>query len=246
MKNIFTLVSTAIILLFCTSCSISSEISFYKDNTSTTEMTLDMRGFYEIMKDSMFASGAKSKMKTDEFPRVYTSFYDLQMKKGKREIPADSVKLYKKMFMKSNFVNNEIVGFSLKLDRFSPEDAKMFGSRKENDLPLQNDMIENWDGKTLKLDTSSFVSEDLTTLVNMMNGKEDEKSLKEAKIFKEKFPMKFSTVLKFENPIKKITGKHPWVKQLDNKTVKIEYSADDIFNVKSKKIKDSDIYIETE
>lgn len=246
MKKFIVFSCSIIIILSVISCSINSESTFYKDKTSTTEMNVDMRGFYEIMKDSMFAGGARSKMKTDQFPKNYTSFYDLQMKKEPREIPADSVKLYKKMFMRSNFENNEIVGFSLKLDRFSPEDAKLFGSREENDLSMQNNMIENWDGKTLKINTSNFVSEDLSTVLGLMNGKDDKRSKEQAKIFKEKFPMKFSTILKFEAPIKKMIGKHPWVKKLDNNTVQISYSAEDINKASKKTLEATEITIETE
>ena len=236
------LVFTVAILAFfsLTSCSITSEIQFFEDKTTSTEMEVDMRVFYKILKDSAFSSTNKGNVKVENFPRTYKSFYDIQVEKGRKDIPKDSARLYKKMFMKSNFENGEIVGFSIKLDRFSPQDALLYGSREENDLPMNNSILENWDGKTLKIKTSAFITEDLKELVKMMDNKDDKKS-KDGKL-----PMNFSTTLKFEKPIKSFKGNHPWVKQLDKKTVKIQYTAEDIADATQKNQKNSEIVIVTE
>lgn len=242
MKRLFVFCILLFAFFSFISCSITSEINFYEDKTTSTEMDVDMRYFFEILKDSAFSSSTKGKMNVQEFPRTYKSFYDIEKAKGRKDIPKDSAKLYKKMFLKSNFENDDIVGFSIKLDRFSPEDAQLYGSREENDLPMNNSILENWDGKTLKINTSAFITDDLKQLVKMTGDKDKE----EKKSKEEKIPMNFTTTLKFQKPIKSFKGNHPWVKQLDKKTVKIQYSAEDIANSQAKPIKNSEIVIVTE
>lgn len=222
------------------SCSINSEIYFYKDKTTTTEMDVDMKSLFMILQDSALTSLKKGKINVEKFPRTYKSFYDIELAKGRKDIPKDSARLYKKMFLKSNFEKDEIVGFSIKLDRFSREDARSYGSREENDLPMNTSILENWDGKTLKIYTSAFISEAIQDLLKMMNAKEGTSSKAEEP------SMNFTTTLKFEKPIKSFKGNHPWVKQVDKKTVRIHYSLDDIPKADEKPLPNSTIEIVTD
>lgn len=231
------------------SCSIDTDIALHKDKTTSTEMNIDMRVFFAVMKDSAFASSSKKSNSFDKFPTTWTSYYDIRQKDSKKPIPKDSVKLYKKMFVKSNMENNEMVGFSMKFDRFSDADYAMFSNREENNLPVTSNAYTKWDGKTLKVYTDKFISKDLQEMVGMLDGKNDlgtAKITKNKESLSEKNLMSFSTILRFETPIKSMSGNHPWVQKIDNKTVKIQYSAEDITDTSKKPIKNSTIVIVTE
>ena len=151
--------------------------------------------------------------------------------------------------MKTNMEKNEMTGFSMKFDRFSDADYASFGSRKENSLPIASSSYATWTGKVLKIDTDKFINKELQEFVEMMSMMDDkEDSSKSNKIdqLKEKSGMSFSTMLRFDAPIKAIAGKHPWVQQVDNKTLKIEYSLADIAKSPKKKMKKVEIIVITE
>jgi hypothetical protein len=223
MKKFIIIPFLAIILMTFSSCSINSQITFHKDTTSTTEMDLDMSVFLGFMKYYMFASGSKKSMSFEKFPKTWESFYSIRNKDSKKPIPADSAKLYKKIFVKSNFEKDEMTGFSMKMDHFSKDDYRALNNREEKDIPLANAAFQNWDGKTLKIKTDEFVSEELQDMLNKMGYKSDD-----SKSENDEFKMNFTTTLKFETPIKSISGKHPWLKKMDDKTIKIEFSAEDV------------------
>ena len=151
MKKFLTALLMATVLLSFTSCSIDTEIDHHKDNTTTTVMSIDMKAFLSIMKDSAFASATK-KNDFDKFPKNWTSYYDIRKKDSKKAIPKDSARLYKKVFVKTNIEDKEMVGFSMKFDHFSDADYMMFNSREENDLPITSSTFSKWDGKVLKID----------------------------------------------------------------------------------------------
>lgn len=48
------------------------------------------------------------------------------------------------------------------------------------------------------------------------------------------FKMKFNNKIKFETKIKSIEGKHDWVKQLDDYTLDMSFSFDELFDDKIK------------
>ena len=249
MKKLFYFPLLAFIFFSITSCSIDSDIVLHKDKTTSTVMNVDMRVFFAIMKDSAFASSSKKSESFEKFPKTWTSYYDLRLKESKKAIPKDSAQLYKKMFVKSNMENNEMVGFSMKFDRFSEADYAMFNSREENNLPITTNAFTKWDGKTLKINTNEFVNKDLREMVDMLAGKNDAGT---AKITKSKESpadeklMNFSTTLRFETPIKSMIGKHPWVKKIDDKTIQIKYSADDVMKASEKVLKGGEIIITAE
>ncbi|MEF9480469.1 hypothetical protein OWR28_24775 [Chryseobacterium sp. 1B4] len=53
------------------------------------------------------------------------------------------------------------------------------------------------------------------------------------------FFKEIGTTLKFENPIKSISGKHDWVKQIDGHSIRIEYDLKAIYD-KDTKLKNAD------
>ena len=55
--------------------------------------------------------------------------------------------------------------------------------------------------------------------------------------------MKFTNQIKFETKIKSITGKHDWIKQIDDYTIDMSFSFEDLFD-DSIKLQNADPKIE--
>lgn len=191
----------------------------------------------------------------------WKSLYDIQ-KDGLINLNQDSVKVLKKMFMKLNKENGEVLGLSVKYDKLLPNEiAQLFSQRKQlRNIPLQD--AAKWNGKTLTIDTEKFNMGNFMGQIDKINEpqpnsapktKSDSitaygKQMANGMIGMMKmFNMNISSTMKFQNPIKKITGHHDFVKQLDKNTVQINVRTKDLMDSDKKlKNKDSKIIIETE
>ncbi|WP_292009991.1 hypothetical protein [Chryseobacterium sp.] len=214
-------------LFLLQSCSFNSEVTYYKDSTSTITADLYMKEMITSMK-SMFSDSLVSKKDLEEiekFPRTWTSVYDFEkMKDGKVATQnPDSIRLMKKVFMKSNFEDKDFTGISLKMDRFSPSDYDYIkkGFSKTDNLPVDINTVNNWNGKNLIINTENF-NKDM--LPNIDDSEKTEEALQMVKMMYQNI----SVTLKFENKIKSITGKHDWVIPVDDHTVKITYDMETI------------------
>lgn len=222
MKNILFLFIAAVFGL--QSCTINSQIVYHKDAASTSVTDIDMRQFMEEMK-AMTPDSLKQKNEfgeMDKLPTEWTSLLDMQKKEGKQQ-PAnpDSVRIMKKIFMKMNKENNEPAGISLKMDRFTQADYQMLSSyNKKEKLPLDQNIFNNWDGKTLTINTDNF---NLKNIEETLRSKASKEEAEKVQGMVSMFFKSIETTLKFENKIRSVTGKHDWVKQIDPYTVKIDY-----------------------
>ncbi|PIF44071.1 hypothetical protein CLU96_0999 [Chryseobacterium sp. 52] len=238
MKKIFFLFIAAALVL--QSCTINSEIAYYKDAASTSVTDIDMKQFIAEMKamtpDSL--NQQKEFAEMDKLPTVWTSIFDIQKQDGKLKMEnPDSIRIMKKIFMKANKENNEPTGFSLKMEHFTQADYQMLSSyNKKEKLPLDQNMFNNWDGKTLTINTENFNLKNIEETLRSKSSK-DEADKVEGMITM--FFKSIGTTLKFENKIKSITGKHDWVKQIDKYTVKIDYDIKAMYD-KEAKLKNSD------
>ncbi|WP_261510282.1 hypothetical protein [Chryseobacterium paludis] len=237
MKKIFFLLILSLLTL--QSCTINSEIIYHKDAASSTIMDIDVKEFMAEMKAMTPDSLNKKEFgEMDKMPTTWTSMYDLDKKEGtlKTKDP-DSIKVMKKIFMKSNKENNEYSGFSLKLDHFTKSDLNSLnGLTKGEKLPIDQNIYNNWDGKTLTINTDDF------NLKNIEDALRSKTSKEEALSTEGIVPMLFKqigTTLKFENKIKSITGKHDWLKQIDDHSVRLEYDIKALYD-KDSKLKHSD------
>ncbi|WP_419869529.1 hypothetical protein [Chryseobacterium sp. CT-SW4] len=202
------------------SCSLNSEVTYYKDSTSTVTADLDMKEMISSFK-SMFADSLKNKKELEEIeklPRTWTSIYDLEKKEGKISKDPDSVRIMKKVFMKSNFDQKDFTGISFKMDRFAPSDYNYIkkGFSKADNLPIDINTVNNWNGKTLTINTDDFNKE-------MMLPEGDDTSKAETLQMMQMMYKEVNITLKFENKIKSITGRHDWITQMDDHTVKVTY-----------------------
>ncbi|MDP9959010.1 hypothetical protein [Chryseobacterium lathyri] len=245
MKKFFLFIVSLFVLQ---SCIINSEIVYHTDAASTSVTDIDMKQFISEMKamtpDSLNQQKEFGEM--DKLPTVWTSFLDIQKQAGKQETnDLDSIRIMKKIFMKSNKENNEPAGISLKLEHFTQADYQMLRNyNKKEKLPLDQNIFNNWDGKTLTINTENF---NLKNIEESLKGKASKDEAEKVEGMITMFFKSIGTTLKFENKIKSITGKHDWVKQVDHHTIKIDYDLKTMYDKEAKfKNADKKIVIVTE
>ncbi|UTX47073.1 hypothetical protein [Chryseobacterium sp. MA9] len=234
-----TIVLFLISLFMLQSCSVNSEIVYHKDSASTSVMDIDTREFMtEMMAMTPDSLKQKEFGEMDRLPTIWTSMYDVAKKEGKlKPENPDSIRIMKKIFMKSTKEDNKLAGFSFKMDHFSPEDYLVLKSfTKTEKIPMDQNIYNNWDGKTLKIDTENFNLKSIEEAIQSKSSKEEAEKIAGMMIM---FFKKIGTTLKFENPIQSITGKHDWVKQIDDHSIRIEYDLKAIYD-KDSKLKNAD------
>ncbi|MDV7696426.1 hypothetical protein N6B72_05780 [Chryseobacterium soli] len=234
------------------SCTINSEIVYHKDAASTSVTDVDIREFMAEMK-AMTPDSLQQKEFTDldKIPTVWTNLYELEKKEMKLKTnDPDSIRIMKKIFLKSSKENNHPAGFALKLEHFTKADFKSLKEfMKQEKLPLEQNLFNDWDGKTLTIDTRDFNLKNIQKALDSKTSpdeKSDEESGKTEGMMM-MFFKKVGTTLKFENKIKSITGKHDWLKQIDDHSVRIEYDLKALYDKEAKyKNADQKIIIVTE
>lgn len=235
------------------SCSVNTETTYYKDSASGLNLDIKM--------DKMFLNGIKEYLKdssqTDKIPDFknltteWQNLYDLAKNKGKvPSVTSDSAKVMKQIFMKLNKENGEVSGVSLKYYHLFPKDIAMAFKDKPG---KSMGHMGSWDGKKLTLDIGEIALGDLyddTEKDKKPSTKKDSLEAAGRMIGKgmmdmlKTFDMHFKNRLKFENKIKKIEGKSDFLKQIDDKTLELNYRLND-FDEK-KKHQDKIIIITTE
>ncbi|SDQ50665.1 hypothetical protein SAMN05421664_1849 [Chryseobacterium soldanellicola] len=216
------------------SCTLNSEITYHKDAATTTMMDLDMKDAMSMMK-SMMPDSAKNDKKEfaelEKLPKTWTSLYDMEKKEGKLKTKnPDSIKIMKKIFMKSSIENNEISGFSFKMDHFSKDDYNSVKNISKNEqVPIDQMAMNDWDGKTLTIDTEKLSLNGMKDLLAKKGITGDDESPEMPMGTLKMMYKKIGTTLKFENKIKSITGKHDWLTKVDDHSIRIDYDLDYLF-----------------
>lgn len=228
------------------SCTVNSEIVFHKDAASTALMDIDMKDamamFKSMMPDSV-KNDKKELAELEKLPRTWTSLYEMEKKEGKlKTTNPDSIRIMKKVFMKSNFDKDELAGFSMKMDHFTKADYNTIGNMSKNEkLPIDQMALNMWDGKTLTIDTENL---NINGFKDILSGKglpgEDDTTAESASSMMKMMLKKMSTTIKFENKIKSISGKHDWITKVDDHTIRVDYNLDEMFGNSKKQLKNSD------
>lgn len=243
-KNIILFLISLFILQ---SCSINSEIVYHKDAASSSVTDIDTREFMaEMMAMTPDSLKQKEFGEMDRLPTTWTSMYDLAKKEGKLKTEnPDSIRIMKKVFMKSTKEDNKLAGFSFKMEYFTPEDYLVLKSfTKTEKIPLDQNIYNSWDGKTLTIDTENFNLRSIEEAVKTKSSKEEAEKVAGMMVM---FFKKIGTTLKFENKIQSISGKHDWVKQIDDHSIRIDYDLKAIYDNDTKlKNADKKIIIVTE
>lgn len=243
-KNIILFLISLFILQ---SCSINSEIVYHKDAASSSVTDIDTREFMaEMMAMTPDSLKQKEFGEMDRLPTTWTSMYDLAKKEGKLKTEnPDSIRIMKKVFMKSAKEDNKLAGFSFKMEHFTPEDYLVLKSfTKTEKIPLDQNIYNSWDGKTLTINTENFNLRSIEEAVKTKSSKEEAEKVAGMMVM---FFKKIGATLKFENKIQSISGKHDWVTQIDDHSIRIEYDLKAIYDTNTKfKNADKKIIIVTE
>lgn len=256
MMKKFLLLSGLILLLVLQSCSLTTETVFHKDAASTTEMNLNFAEMIRTMK-AFSTDSTDQDMKLDELkklPATWTTLYDLEKAEGGVTTDPDSVRLMKKIFAKSNFDNGEIAGISIKLDHFTKLDYLYLDKAPSKEkIPLSSSTFGSWDGKSLTISSSDFSLEGFEKIMGEdkehknLSKEEKEHLLEQTKLMLKMMNIEVTQKYKFENKIKSITGKHDYLKQIDDRTIEVSYNsaqlADETQNLTHK---DKEIKVVTE
>ncbi len=243
------------------SCSVNTETTYYKDAASSMESNILMdKTMIGMMNVAGSSAVSKDIPNLSELPTEWKSLYDLQ-KKGKIVLNEKEAGALKKMYIKLNKDKGEILGLSLKYDKLLPvEVAQLFASKRElKNIPLQD--FGRWDGEKLEIDTEKFnIAESLSEIQKV---KPEEKTgkpqTKQDSIeaygrqmasgvvgMLRMFNGNFTNTLKFQKPITKIEGKHDFVQQIDDKTIRINVRTNDLWDEgKNLKNKDKKIIVYT-
>ncbi len=257
----FALAISGVALLVMQSCSMNTETTYYKDSASSMQSNVLIdRTMFGVMNMMGTNAADAAPVDTGKLSTDWQSLYDLQ-KDGTVTLNDKKVAPLKKMFVKLNKNGSEIQGFSLKYDKLLPtEIASIFASKKElSKLPLSD--FGRWDGNKLEIDTEKFnVAENLsdleiakdTEITTTPRTKQDSiiaygKQMASGMVGMLKMVnMNFSNTLKFQKPIKSISGKHDFVEQVDQNTIRINVRTADLWDEGKLKNKDKKIVIITE
>ncbi len=239
------------------SCSINTEITYFKDATSTSIIDIDAKEMIGFL-NSKDSANIKGLGELEKLPKEWTSFYEME-KNEEKKIPQnpDSVKLMKKIFIKSKFDGDELSGISLKLDKFTVKEYEDFTKaeterKRGGNIPVNQDLLTNWTGKTLTINTSAFNLDSLGKTIGdddstkeATTPEEQEEQRKQTKAMMEMMKLKVEYKLIFESKIKEIKGRHDWIEQVDNQTIIINLDPEKLSNTNLKN-KDKIITIITE
>ncbi len=266
MKKLFYILGLFISVMMLQSCNIDSEVIYHKDKAVSVRMGFDFKQLIDQI-DEMKANNPDNKAeekqeenKLDKIPLEWTSFYEMEKQEGKK-LPTspDSIRMYKKMFVKRKVKEGKSVGMDFKMEHFTKEDIARFNKnragRKKGNSILSTNNIERWDGKKLVINTKELNFDGLEDLGTMMKDEGDEennektdegKVLNQMSEFLKMIKMNYVQTLRFESKIKSIKGKHDWVKQVDDHTIQVSFSTEKMNDGTVLQYKDDEIIVEVE
>ena len=200
------------------SCNVTADITLHKDKTQSIVMDIDGKEAAKIFKDE---DKKKSKSLKEGFPKEWTSLYEMNLKKDKKEriTAPDTIAVMKKIYVKGSYDKDDLTDISFKTDKLTNKELSiMFNKKEAEPLPILDLFSRNeWDGKTLKINTS--VLNDILVKKN-----KDKESDLDWMIFTKDYRVTFH----FDSEIKKIEGKHDLVRKVNNNTVEIKFNIDDV------------------
>jgi hypothetical protein len=213
------------------SCNVTADITLHKDKTQSIVMDIDGKEAAKIFKDE----NKKDKKDKDDLPKEWTSLYEMNLKKDKKEriTAPDTIAVMKKIYVKGSYDKDDLTDISFKTDKLTNKELSiMFNKKEEKSLPILDLFSKNeWDGKTLKINTSVLNG------ILIKKNKDQESDL-DWMIFTKDYRVTFH----FNSDIKKIEGKHDLVRKVNNNTVEIKFNIDDV-RKKGFKFKNDDSFI---
>ena len=223
-----------VVLLMATlvSCNVTADVTLHEDKTQSIKIDFDGKEAAKIFKDEK----KKKKKDRDDLPKEWTSFYEMNLKKDKKEriTAPDTIAVMKKIYVKGGYdKDEEMTDIFVKTDKLTNKELSLVFNKKDGEeFPVLDLFSKNeWDGKTLKINTS--VLNDMFVKIN-----QDKESGFDWMIFTKNYRVTFH----FNSEIKKIEGKHDLVRKVNNNTVEIKFNIDDV-KKKGFKFKKDDSFI---
>ena len=214
------------------SCNVTADVTLHKDKTQSIVMDIDVKEMAKIFKDE---DKKKSNSLKEGFPKKWISLYEMNLKKDKKEriTAPDTIAVMKKIYVKGSYDKDDLTDISFKTDKLTNKELSiMFNKKEEKSLPILDLFSRNeWDGKTLKINTS--VLNDMFVKIN-----QDKEQGFDWMMFTKDYRVTFH----FNSDIKKIEGKHDLVRKVNNNTVEIKFNIDDV-REKGFKFKNDDSFI---
>ena len=211
------------------SCNVTADVTLHEDKTQSIKIDFDGKEAAKIFKDE----NKKDKKDKDNLPKEWTSLYEMNLKKDKKEriTAPDTIAVMKKIYIKGRYdKDEEMTDIFVKTDKLTNKELSFVF--KTNDFPVLDLFSKNeWDGKTLKINTS--VLNDILIKIN-----QDKECGFDWMIFTKNYRVTFH----FNSDIKKIEGKHDLVRKVNNNTVEIKFNIDDV-REKGFKFKNDDSFI---
>jgi hypothetical protein len=195
-------------------------------------MDIDGKEAAKIFKDEK----KKKKKDRDDLPKEWTSLYEMNLKKDKKEriTAPDTIAVMKKIYVKGGYdKDEEMTDIFVKTDKLTNKELSLvFNKKDREEFPVLDLFSKNeWDGKTLKINTS--VLNDMLIKIN-----QDKECGFDWMIFTKDYRVTFH----FNSDIKKIEGKHDLVRKVNNNMVEIKFNIDDV-RKKGFKFKNDDSFI---
>ena len=222
------------VLLMATlvSCNVNADVTLHEDKTQSIVMDIDGKEAAKIFKDE----NKKKKKDKDDLPKEWTSLYEMNLKKDKKErtTAPDTIAVMKKIYIKGGYdKDEEMTDIFVKTDKLTNKELSLVFNKKDGEeFPVLDLFSKNeWDGKTLKIKTS--VLNDMLIKIN-----QDKESGFDWMIFTKDYRVTFH----FNSEIKKIEGKHDLVIKVNNNTVEIKFNIDNV-RKKGFKFKNNDSFI---
>ena len=222
------------VLLMATlvSCNVTADVTLHEDKTQSIKIDFDGKEAAKIFKDE----NKKKKKDRDDLPKEWTSLYEMNLKKDKKErtTAPDTIAVMKKIYIKGCYDKDEdLTDIFVKTDKLTNKELSLVFNKKDGEeFPVLDLFSKNeWDGKTLKINTS--VLNDMLIKIN-----QDKESGFDWMIFTKNYRVTFH----FNSEIKKIEGKHDLVRKVNNNTVEIKFNIDDV-RKKGFKFKNDDSFI---
>ena len=222
------------VLLMATlvSCNVIADVTLHEDKTQSIVMDIDGKEAAKIFKDE----NKKKKKDRDDLPKEWTSLYEMNLKKDKKEriTAPDTIAVMKKIYVKGGYdKDEEMTDIFVKTDKLTNKELSLVFNKKDGEeFPVLDLFSKNeWDGKTLKINTS--VLNDMLIKIN-----QDKECGFDWMIFTKDYRVTFH----FNSEIKKIEGKHDLVRKVNNNMVEIKFNIDDV-RKKGFKFKNDDSFI---
>ena len=210
------------------SCNVTADVTLHEDKTQSIKIDFDGKEAAKIFKDE----NKKDKKDKDNLPKEWTSLYEMNLKKDKKEriTAPDTIAVMKKIYIKGRYDKDDLTDIFVKTDKLTNKELSFVF--KTNDFPVLDLFSKNeWDGKTLKINTS--VLNDILVKKNR-----DKESDLDWMMFTKDYRVTFH----FDSEIKKIEGKHDLVRKVNNNTVEIKFNIYDV-GKKGFKFKNDDSFI---